>query len=76
MNTTHPVPPDDPAIGAPNDRLAARIATALDAAGLVPPGRRDEIRTGLSAGSLTEADWRLRMEDVIENNARGERDGR
>lgn len=73
MNADHP--PGD-SEGGPNERLAARVTAALDAAGLLPAGRADDVRARLAAGSLKEEDWRLLIERTIDEAARGEDDAR
>jgi hypothetical protein len=67
--------PDD-GEGSPNERLAARVASALDTAGLLPAGRADDVRARLAAGTLKEEDWRLLIERTIDEAARGEDDAR
>jgi hypothetical protein len=42
----------------PDEHLAARIADALQAAGLIPAAKLPELREKVAAGTAREADWR------------------
>jgi hypothetical protein len=50
---------------APNDVLAARIAIALYAGGLVREKHKESVQSKLGNGKARESDWRLWAEDVV-----------
>jgi len=49
----------------PSEQLAAIIARALRAAGLVPEARVDRLREQLAAGTMKEEDWRIALAEGL-----------
>lgn len=49
----------------PDQELAAIIAEALQLNGLIPPDKKGEIEQRLSAGSISQDDWRHLVESVL-----------
>lgn len=46
----------------PNDQLADLVAEKLTEEGLISSDRKDQVLSGLKAGSLKGQDWRLLLE--------------
>jgi hypothetical protein len=58
----------------PNEELASVIVDSLIAEGLIPAAREDELRQGLTSGSMKEADWRFLIEAGLPGTRQGSRD--
>ena len=61
--------PDEPS-ASPNDQLADLVAEKLTDEGLISSDRKDQVLSGLKAGSLKAQDWRLLLEIAADGEER------